>query len=142
MNCQPRSRTYLSGPEIFWLIVDKVGVVGGSFWDIPFQLPFPCNTFFIGAIKTGDEANSIMMSFILQNKPRGFSFSNLTGTEQLFPMTSSNLAIGPHLYSVLTFKEPSQLVYFNIGSENGNLSRYSIGCVGSTGFKIKGGLYF
>lgn len=144
-TCPPpiRSRQYLSGPTIFWALVSKLGVVGGNYWDIPISLPFPCNTFFIGSIKEGDEANSLYMSFMPTNKPRGTSFATLTGQEQIFPLNPAQLLLSaPHYYGVLKFKEASNLVYFHMGQENGELSQYSIGCVVGTDFDIKGGLYF
>lgn len=137
-----RSRQYLSGPQIFWLVLSKQGVIGGSFWDILVQLPFPCTTFFIGSVVAGDEANSLWMSFIPLNKPRGTPFTSMTGQEQVFPLIGNQLVIGPHYYSVLRFKQPSNLVYFHMGSENGHLSRYSIGCLVDRDLQISGGLYF
>jgi hypothetical protein len=128
--------------------VDKVGVIGGNFWDIPVTLPMPCNTFFIGSIRGGDEANSICISFVPTNRPRGFAFPG-DGTEKMFNMKmNSNIAgPGPNYYGLLRFGVSVQNVFFSIGSENGNLSRYSIGCCNDIGddkkgFRIRGGLYF
>lgn len=138
-----RSRQYLSGPTIFWAVVDKTGVIGGNFWDIPVQLPFPCNTFFIGSIRSGDEANSLWMSFMPTNKPRGALFTAMTGQEQVFPLNGSQLILAaPHTYCVLRFKDVQNTVYFHMGSENGALSRYSVACAQGFDINIRGGLYF
>jgi hypothetical protein len=143
--CTPlKSRQYLGGPEIFWLVIDKVGSIGGNIWDIPVQLQRPCNTFFIASVKSGDEANTLAMSFIPMNKARGTSFvSGLTGQEQLFFMKCTGVEGGtPFYFGVLKFKEAVQQLYFHMGTENGEASRYTIGCVAGTDFDIRGGLYF
>jgi len=138
-----RSRQYLSGPTWYWLVVDKVGVIGGNFWDILFNLPAPCNVFTIGSIRSGDEANSLWMSLVPTNKPRGALFTAMSGQEQIFPLNGSQLILAaPHTYTVLKFKETVNQVYFHMGSENGALSRYSVMCANDDRFKLTGGLYF
>jgi hypothetical protein len=118
-------------------------VIGGSFWDILTPLPAPCNTFFLGSVKTGDEANNIAMSLTPLNKPRGFAFTALVGKEPIFFLTTPSFVTGPVWRAVIRFAEPVEQVYFHIGSENGNLSRYSIGCINTDkAFKLTGGLYF
>lgn len=141
-----RSRMYVSGPQIYWIVVDKVGVIGGEFYDILTLLPAPCNTFFIGSIRAGDESNSILMSLVPLGLPRGFAFSGFRGTEQVWYLTANPQVLpglqGPHYYSVLHFHETFNQVYFHIGAENGNLSRYSIACLNTDeSFSIHGGIY-
>jgi hypothetical protein len=139
-----RSRQYLGGPVVFWLTIDLIGVLGGNFWDIQENLPFPCNCFFVGSVHSGDEANSLYFSFIPTNKPRGFSFGAFNGNEQIFQLVGSQVMGGPHYYGVFRFKDPVQLLYFHMGRENGTFSRYSVGCFagGSDAVDIRGGLYF
>lgn len=140
-----RSRMFVSGPQIYWVVVDKVGVIGGEFYDILTALPAPCNTFFIGSVLNGAESNSILMSLAPLGLPRGFAFSNFRGTEQVWYLTANPQVLfpnGPHYYSVIHLSMPVNQVYFHIGAENGTLARYSIACMlTDEQFSIHGGLY-
>ncbi len=134
------SRQQPSGPQVFPLIIDKTGVFGGNFFDIPVALPFPCNTFFIASVQSGDEANSIIMYFNALNYPRGFPMTTLNGNEQIFWLTSFD-AIGPLYRTVIRFKEKITNFFVAIGSENGHLSRYCIFCTNDDELSVRGGIY-
>jgi hypothetical protein len=136
-----RSRQSLSGPQIFFLLADFVGLIGGSIWDVPITLPFPCNTFFIASIRSGDEANSVAMYFQPLNRPRGSAFTSLNGTEQIFYLNTTNIVTGPFYRSVIKFKESVTQFFLAIGTENGGASRYTIGCTNDKELKLTGGIY-
>lgn len=142
MGLLQTSRQAVSGPHIFFALVDKAGVIGGNFWDIPVVLPFPCNTFFLCSVKAGDEANSIVMYLQSLNKPRGFLFTSLNGNEPLFYLNTTNIILaGPVYRGVIRFREAITSFFVAIGSENGELSRYCIGCSNDDELNLRGGIY-
>lgn len=137
---QIRSRQSLPGPQIFHLIVDITGIIGGNIFDLPQQLPFPCNTFFLESVRQGDEANSLIMYFQKLNLPRAFSFATFSGNEPIYFLTS-NRTTGPVYRTVLRFKEPVTNFFVGIGTEDGVGSQYCIGCTNDDEMEIYGGIY-
>lgn len=135
---QSRSRQILSGEQIFFLNANFIGSIGGNHFDIPFQLPFPCNTFFIASVNQGRENNTLAMSLIPTGLPTGTPFTTLKGTEQIFYLT------GPitNYRSVIRFKEAIfPLIYLSFGTETGLPGQYTIGCVRGKQFYLRGGCY-
>jgi hypothetical protein len=135
-----RSRQSLSGPQIFFLTFDFTQAIGGNIWDVPFALPFPCNTFFISSVKGGDEINSLILYFKALGYPLNFPFTTLKGNEQIYYLNSV-LTTGPVYRTVLRFKDPVLNFFLAIGTENGHASRYTIGCTNDDELELTGGIY-
>lgn len=142
-NSAIKAREYLSGPRIFYLNFNFLNLIGGNIWDVPSQLPFPCDTFFIASVLSGTENNSAVMYFQPLNKPRNFPFNALSGQEQIFYLTRNPqvIVVGPTYYSVLKFKEKVMNPYFAFGTEIGHGGIYTIACSDDDGINIRGGLY-
>ena len=134
------SRQQLSGPQIGFIIVDKVGLIGGDLFDIPVVAPFPCNTFFVASIRGGDEGNTLIMYFNKLGYPQGTDFTTLKGSEQIFYFFST-LTLGPFYRSVLRFSQPVTNFFVALGTENGNASRYCIACTNDDEMTLRGGIY-
>jgi hypothetical protein len=139
---QTRSREPISGQQICSVTFDGTQLIGGSIWDIPFTLPFPCNAFFLASVQSGDEANSAIMYFTPLQKPRNFSFNLLSGTEQIFYLNNAQILLGGVIYrGFFRFKEPVTSFFAAFGSENGHISRYTIAATNDPGFELHGGIY-
>lgn len=135
---QSRSRVYQPGPQIFFLNANFIGSIGGNHFDIPFQLPFPCNIFFIASINQGRENNTLGMSLVPTGLPTGTPFTHFVGTEQFFYLT------GPlnNYRSVIRFREPVfPQIFISFGTETGLPGQYTIGCVRGKKFWLRGGCY-
>lgn len=138
-ECKPpvRSRQFLSGPDIAFIPVQG-GV--NAVADIPVNLPFPCNAFFVSAVKTGTEASSIMFHLTKIFKNYAAAAITATGTEPWISMTTLPAA-GPIYRTVIRFKEPILQFFLDIGAEGGANTQITIAAVRDDSFQLNGGLY-
>jgi hypothetical protein len=134
-----RSRTYLSGPEIFYAIIQNPGPNGQA--DVLVNLPFPCNSFFIVSRKGGTEANSIFFHLTKLNKLYATPnvASTMVGTEQWISLNSLP-STGPNYLTVIRFREKILQFYLDVGVEGG-AGPLSVGCLADDEMTISGGLY-
>lgn len=139
-TCTPpvRSRQVLSGPQIAYLTITGGAVATG---DIPLNLPFPCNAFFIASVKTGQENSTIAFHLAkLQKTYAGVALTAL-GTEPWIPMTAPP-AGGPVYRTVIRFKEPIfPQAFVDLGAEGGANTVLTIGVVRDDNFLLSGGIY-
>jgi hypothetical protein len=133
-DCKLRSRTYLSGPRIYFLHTTGQATV---LFDQLQQLPFPCNTFFIVS------NNHVATTLYLATKPTNRSGAGATitpnGTEEWFPMTAGSGGVtGSNYLSVIRFKETLNQIFLSIGAEGG-ATTYTIACMQDDEVQIQGG---
>lgn len=141
LGCPPkiRSKPYVSGPNVFFLHI--VGqVVGGAQFDLPFKLPFPCNTFFMAS--TAQVTNSLFLSLMptRRNNQTGSGAITMLGSEEWFPMNAVPLA-GTNYWAMLRFSDPTQQIYISMGTESGAPNIVTIACVADDALQMSGGIW-
>lgn len=138
--CNPeslRSRQTLSGPQIFYATIQNPGPNAQA--DVFVPLPFPCNSFFIVAVKGGTEASSVF--FHLQKIQRLYAVAAIAanGNEGWISL-NTNPAAGPQYRTVIRFKEKIMGFFLDIGFEGG-AGPITIACVADNDIQVTGGLY-
>jgi hypothetical protein len=140
--CPPalRARNYVSGPQIFFLH-NKFPTVGGAQFDVQFNLPYPCNSFFL--VSTSQPTDTLFLSLkpTGRNNPGGVLAAIVPlGTEEWFQMTAVP-ASGPNYFGMFRFKEPIQTIFLSAGTESGNASTITLACVADDALIVTGGVY-
>jgi hypothetical protein len=139
-TCQNlKSRDYLSGPLVFYALVQNNGPNGQA--DVQVNTPNPCNCFFIVSRKGGTEANSIFFHLTKLNK--SYTTVNVattaSGFEQWISMNTLP-ASGTNYLTVIKFKEKINTFFLDIGFEGG-AGPITIACVADDELSVNGGLY-
>jgi hypothetical protein len=139
--CPPplRSRPYVSGPQIFFLHF-AFQTIGGAQFDQRFNLPFPCNSFFLVSINK--TANSLFLHLTPTNRsnPTGSATVTVLGNEEWFPMTALQLA-STNYWAAIRFKDPIQIMYLSGGSETGTSTILTLACVADDTLIVNGGMW-
>lgn len=140
---QMKSRPYLSGPRISYLNFNFFPLIGGALYDIPVHAPFPSNAFYLSSVKTGNEADSILMTLAPIYGKRGNNPSNnMTGRETGGVIWLSNtVATGPVYRTFVRFKEPIQDFFLSIGTETGQAPTFTLACVEDDSVILRSGIF-
>lgn len=138
-TCPPpiRSRQYLSGPQINFLPVVGSGPSQSQF-DLRFQLAVPCNVFFI--VSDAVQLSSKFLSLLPTNKTNAAGAIVINGTEQWFALNALQSG-GPNYWTVLKFKEKTNLIYLSIGGEVASTNRFMLACMQDDELFVSGGMY-
>lgn len=139
-TCQNiRSRQYLSGPQIFYAVIQNPGPNAQA--DVVVNTPFPCNTFFIVSRKGGTENNSLFFHLTKLNKSyTGVNVATVaTGFEQWISMNTLP-ASGPNYLTIIKFKEKINQFFVDVGTEGG-AGPITVACLSDDEISLTGGLY-
>lgn len=138
--CSPepvRSRQQPPGPQIFYATFQNPGPNAQA--DVQLILPFPCNSFFLSAVKGGTEASSIFLHLAPIGRIYSAAAIAALGTEGWISL-NTNPSTGPNYRTVVRFDEKVLIVYFDIGVEGG-AGPLTVACVADDSIQITGGLY-
>lgn len=132
-----RSRQQPPGPQIFFQTIQNPGPNAQA--DLLFTLPFPCNSFFLSAVKGGTEASSIFLHLVPIGRIYTAAAIAALGTEPWISL-NTNPSTGPQYRTVVRFNEKILQVYFDVGVEGG-AGPLTVACVADDSLQITGGLY-
>lgn len=102
--------------------------VGNAQSDVPFDLPYPCDCFWLSSINAA--ANTVFLHL----NPLGKVYNGagilafITGNEEWYQLSAAQTVSGPPYFGVLSLPSKSTRIYLDVGKENGGVTTLTIGC--------------